>query len=180
MLDKLLEWLVAGWHLVVPFWVVNQYQRTVVLRFGVFHRELQPGFHWRWPFADQALDHNVVPRVHRLQPQSVNTSDGCACVVQLVLTWRVSDVKKLLLEVEDAENAIQDAAQGVLASRIARASWAELISPEFLEETQKDMRKRAFRWGVEIMQAQFSDLQRCKSLRIWQESRAVSRHEEQH
>ena len=171
MFDRLLELLSTCWHRLVPFFVVNQYQRAVVLRLGVFHRELAPGFHWIWPLFEWTLDHDVVPRVHRLQPQSVNTRDGCACVVQLVLTWRVSDVRKLLLEVEDAEHAIQDAAQGVLAARIARADWSELIVPEFLDEAQKDMRKRAFRWGIEIMQVQFSDLQRCKSLRLWQEHR---------
>lgn len=169
MLDRVLELLSACWHRLVPFYVVNQYQRAIVLRLGVFRRELGPGFHWVWPLLEWVLDHDVVPRVHKLQPQSVTTRDGQSCVLQPVITWRVSDVRKLLLEVEDADHAIRDAAQGSIATRVANSTWDEVIAPGFLDEAQKDMRRRAFRWGIEIMQVQFVDIQRCKSLRLWQE-----------
>lgn len=172
MLDRLLDLLTGCWHLLRFAVIVDAYQRAIVLRLGKFHRELDPGFHWVWPLGVEcAIAHTVVSSVHSLSPQSVTTADGHSCVVQAIVTWRVRDVRALLLDIEDADHALLDASHGIIATHIAGATWADVSTAGFLDNAAKEIRKRAFRWGVEVQQVQFSDLQRCKSLRLWQEHR---------
>lgn len=51
MWERLAEYLSNFVHL-FKFWtVVHAYERGLVLRFGVLHRELEPGLHWLAPLA---------------------------------------------------------------------------------------------------------------------------------
>lgn len=143
MLERLITLLETCWEALLPFRVIEQYQRAIVLRFGVLHRELAPGFHWRWPLVERVIEHTVVTSVHTLSPQSVTTIDGHSCVIQAVVTWRVRDVAKLLLDIEDADHALLDAAHGILAKHAAAASWAEIASADFLENASKEIRARS-------------------------------------
>ncbi len=170
--DRAIDLLLQFWTLLLPACVIEPYQRAIVIRLGKFHRELEPGFHWIIPFGvDRVLDQTVVPSVHCLSPQSLTTRDGKCCAVQAVLTWRISDIRKLLLDVDDANSALIDAAHGIIAVHVAGADWGQLTTPDFLAGVHRDIRKRAFRWGIEVLAVQFSDLQQCRSLRLWQEHR---------
>lgn len=171
MLEHLFEFLKQSWESVVPMFVVDAWERGIVLRFGVHVRDVGPGLHWRIPLVERPITHGVVTSVHSLTPQSVTTADGHPCVLSAVVTWRVSDVRKLLLEVEDAAHALRDACTGVLTTHASAATWASMGSDEFLEGVRVEMRRIAFRWGIEVMRVQFADRQRCRSLRLWQESR---------
>jgi hypothetical protein len=51
---------------------------------------------------------------------------------------------------------------------VAQSTWADLSRDEAETALGKEIRRKAFRWGVEVMNVQFRDLTRCKSLRIWQ------------
>ncbi len=136
----------------------------------MFHRELEPGFHWRWPGVEAVLAHSVVTSVHALQPQSLTTSDGHAIVIQAVLSWKVSDIRKLFLEVEDSQHALLDAACGAISGRVVSSTLAQVTTQGFLEDALKEVRRRAFRWGVEVTTVQLLSVQRCKSLRLIQDS----------
>lgn len=170
MFDKLIELLQATYEWFIPFVVVLEYQRGVVLRFGKHKKDIGPGFHWIIPFGvDNAITHSVVPCVHRLSPQSLSTADDHACVFQVVVTWKVHDIRKMLLEVEDAPTALSDSVYGIVAQHVRKLTWDELSKDGALEPAYKKIRARAFVWGIEVKQISFSDVQRCKSLRIWQE-----------
>lgn len=171
MFDKLIEVLAHWWERLVPFLIVTEYERGVVLRFGRYHRELTPGFHWVIPLVEQWITHNVVPSVHMSTPQSLTTRDGHQCVVQALITWKVHNIKKMLLEVEDAGHALGDAIPGLVAQHVNRLTWEELCADGALDPVMKEARSRGFKWGIEVMQVSMSDLQRCKSLRIWQDHR---------
>jgi regulator of protease activity HflC (stomatin/prohibitin superfamily) len=171
VLDRLVELLREFGEALLPFTVVHAYERALVLRFGILNRVLAPGFHWRWPLAEHVLSHSVVPNTSNLAPQSLTTADGRSVVLSLVLTWRVCDIAKFLLEVEGADEAIADIAYGASSRYTTATTWDVLVSDAPEEQLLKAIRKRAFRWGVEAIAVQFSDLTACRSIRLWQEQR---------
>lgn len=174
MVEKLLEYLGHVWHFLVPFVIVDEYQRGIVLRLGKFHRKLEPGLHWVIPAGiEQPLTHSVVPSTHHLSPQSLTTGDGKNAVLQVVVTWRCHDIRKMLLEVEAVDNAMSDSVYGVVAEYVAKTTWADLSKADALAPVKKDIRARAFKWGIEILQVSFSDMQCCRSFRVWQDHKYV-------
>jgi regulator of protease activity HflC (stomatin/prohibitin superfamily) len=70
--------------------------------------------------------------------------------------------------VENGASALSDSAYGSLARFVAQRTWQDLTQDEAEADLGRDIRKRAFRWGVEVLNVQFRDLTVCKSLRLWQ------------
>lgn len=166
LIDLLLQWV--GW--LVPFTVIDAFERAVVLRLGKFNRELPPGFHWIIPFeVDRVISDNVVPRTINLSAQSLTTSDGAQIVIGVIVTARIHDIQKALLEVETVDEALQDSCYAEIARVVHEHTWEELQADSINDALQKACRKRAFTYGVEILRAQVSDLARCKSLRLIQQ-----------
>lgn len=151
--------------------VVNDYEAGVVLRLGHFHRKLGPGFHFMLPFGiEQVYTDNCVPSTLSLGPQSLTTRDGVSVVVSGIVTWRIHDIRKMLLEVEDAESVLTDSAYGLIGDSVRAAEWAEVQAPEFAAALTSVIRQKAFRWGIKVSAVQLSDVSRSKSLRLWKDS----------
>lgn len=169
MLDKLLD-LVVQFLELFKFWhVVYPYKRGLVLRLGKLHRKLDCGFHWIIPLGiDYVLEAHVVPTTHSLGNESVTTKDGRAVGFHAVVTYRVKDPEKALLEVEDEAHAVRDACAGEIGRVLREATWDEIQQPEIVDKLTAAARKRGFRYGVEIMSVQLAGMVICKSLRLMQ------------
>lgn len=54
-LNRILDTILGALDL-FRFWIVlDEYEAGVMLRFGRFHHELGPGWHWRWPMHVDVL-----------------------------------------------------------------------------------------------------------------------------
>lgn len=167
MLDRLIELIIQFLGL-FKFWhVVDPYEEALVLRLGKLHRHLLCGPHWIIPFGvERTLDEHVVPAVRVLENESATTLDGKSIGFRAVVTYRVRDIEKVLLEVEDGNHAVVDACAGEVARVLRESTWAEINTVEFLDKVTAAARKRGFRFGVEIMSIQFTALVLCRSIRL--------------
>lgn len=168
MIDKLIDFLISILDL-FRFWdVIDDFSEGVVLRCGVFHRELKPGLHFIIPFCiEKVICDNVVPRTVKLGTQSLTTKDGRSVIVSGVVTARINNIRKALLEVEGMDDALKDSCGGEISRVIAESTWDQLHTGELSESLTQSCRKRGWRWGIEIMQVQMTDMTLAKSLRLW-------------
>lgn len=169
MLDRLIDLLLQWISFFVPFVVIDQFEQAVVLRFGKFNRELDPGFHWIIPFdIERVIADNVVPRTVNLGAQSLTTRDGRQVVVGGVVTAQIRDIRKATLEVEGVDHALQDSCYGAIGALVASRSWDDVQREDFSDELTKSCRRQAWRFGIEILRVQLSDLSLAKTLRLHQ------------
>ena len=107
MFERLIEWIEQFIDL-FRFWqVINAYEEGVVLRLGKYHRNIGPGFHFIIPFnIEEVLRDNVVPTTTRITEQTMTTADLQQVVISVILRWRISDIRKILVEVEDADQVL--------------------------------------------------------------------------
>ena len=139
------------------FWtVLDEYERGVLLRFGRFKENrgedgvVGPGLVWHLPFGiDEVLNTNVVYEVGDAELQMV-TTDGVTVNIEVVAGYSISNVKKFLLEVEEAGDAVLDAIGGAVFEFGRKRSWDELNHPDFVTELQKGIARRGVRFGVKI------------------------------
>lgn len=151
----------------VPFTVLEEYERGVVLRLGRFRRTLDPGFHWIIPKVDVVHSTNVVANTSNLGAQSLVTKDGKSAVVSAIVTWKVSDVRKFLLEVEGAAEAVHDLAYGAIAEWVLAHTWEELCRRDVSGRLTHLVQRRSAEYGIEIVRVQLSDVTQCRSIRLW-------------
>ena len=166
MFDRLID-LILNWiEQLLPFFIVRDYEESVVLRFGKYHRYVKKGIHWRIPFVDEPMTQHVVVTTLSLSPQSLYTLDKQNIVVKGVIKYRIADVQTFLLEVYDAQDAISDMTQSIIKSIIMSKTLDECIDPEIDNTLTKKARVEARKWGVEIQQVTLTDLAPIRSFRL--------------
>jgi regulator of protease activity HflC (stomatin/prohibitin superfamily) len=176
MLDKLLELLAGIWHDLIPIEVVPPYSGGVQLRMGALLRVLGGGrWYWKIPFVDNVMTENTVPRTERLTGLATTTADGKAIGFDAVITYRISDVQKAILDVHDLKDAIADSCAGVIGTELSNVSWVHIINGDMVDSLTAACRKRGWKWGVEIQLVQLTGVAPVKNLRV-----SLSGHEHAH
>lgn len=167
MLDRLIDVIVEFIERLYLFQLIQPFEQGVYTRCGKFKRVVDPGIYFTLPIFDIIFTDNVVPSTMNLPPQSLTTKDGVGCVLQAVITWQVRDIRKLILEVEGKEEVLLDSASATIGRMVNERTWAEITIPTFTDTVYEEVRKRAFRYGIEVIQVGFADMTKCRSLRLW-------------
>jgi regulator of protease activity HflC (stomatin/prohibitin superfamily) len=170
MFDKLVDLVVNFIHLFFFCFTTASYERGVVLRFGLKHRDISPGFHWIWPFhIEQYYSCSIAVETATVGPQSLTTKDDKSIVVSTIITFEVADSTKFLLEVEGGHQVIEDSAYGAVADFVMKRTWNQLREIEDINnDLSKLVRRKASKYGVNIISAQLCDFTASKSLRLIQ------------
>ena len=167
MFDKLFEMLAGMWNELAPIRIVPPYHGAIQLRMGVFLRVLPGGgWYWKIPFADDILNEHVVPRTERLTGLATTTVDGKAIGFDAVITWRISDIQKALLDVHDLTDAIADSCAGIIGTELSNRTWMDIVHGNTVDELTAACRKRGWKWGVEIQLVQLTGVAPVKNLRV--------------
>lgn len=169
MLDRLIDFLTQFIER-FRFWViVHPYEAGVQLRLGKFHRVVECGFHWMIPFGvDHVSTEHIVPTTHSLGDESTTSKDGKSVGFHAVVTYKVRDIQKALLEVEDVNHAVRDACCGEIGKIMRESTWEDMQGDDMLEKLTGACRKRGFRYGIEVTAVQLAGLAVCRSFRIMQ------------
>lgn len=167
MFDKLIELLLQFWNSIVPLVIINQYNKGVLLRAGLYKKTLEPGWYLKYPIVDEVLTHVVVPTTMPLPEQSLVTKDGKDILVEAVIKYSVSDIKILLIEVNDTVDAISDMTRAIIKIILTDKTWEECTSNDVDNQITIKARVEAKRWGVYIEKVTLTSLARGRSLRLF-------------
>lgn len=172
MLDKLIDVLTQIWEKLLPFEVINHYDRGVRLRYGraVMNGEsvriLGPGLHWKIPFVDDINSHMVKMTTMDLTEQTITTKDRQSVVVRGVLKYEVSDVATVLLETDGPAAAVADISMGLIKDAFAEKNWEDCNDPELPSQIAIKIRREAKKWGIDVKMLTFTDLGLIRSIRL--------------
>lgn len=166
MLDRLIDLLLNFLDDTLPFIVIPHYDMGVRLRFGIPKGVLEPGFHWKLPFADQILSHMVKATTLNLSEQTITTKDGQSVVIRTVIKYEISDVETLLLEVSNAVDALSDIVQGIIRDKIVERDWKDCNNDELSVAISRQSKIEARKWGITILQITITDLALMRSIRL--------------
>jgi regulator of protease activity HflC (stomatin/prohibitin superfamily) len=159
MIDKLIEFMLSVADL-FRFWiVVDQDEAGILLRMGACIRELEGGrWYFKLPFRiDVERIIRVTPDTHNLSSQGLMTKDGKQIVVSCIVKFRISDVKKALLEVQDRDGVVRDCTFSVVCTLVQEHDWEEVRKGSFGDKMTKSARTQGFPCGVEILSVKFTD-----------------------
>jgi regulator of protease activity HflC (stomatin/prohibitin superfamily) len=158
-IQSLIDFFVSTWQFFFPLTLLKPYEGGVILRWGLYQRDAAPGRNWTIPLGiEEIMTCNTTPNGVDGPYQSAVTKDGIPIVFRAFAIFRVHDVKRFLLEIENAESVLEDALGGTLLHLIHTHTWEEINDPEFYEKATKAARKRSWKWGVEVLSIQFKTL----------------------
>ena len=126
--------LVVAWWL-AGIWIIQEPEKGVVLRFGAYHRTMDPGFNWAPYFIDSVVTVNVdrvrnaeigfrnqgssvavVPREALMLTQDENIVD-----LQFAVQYRVKDPGQFLFENSEPEIALRQATESAVREIVGRS-----------------------------------------------------------
>src|SRR5690554_6854718 len=110
------------------FYLVDQAERGVVLRFGEFQAVVGPGLHWNPPLIDDVRMVNVT-RVRSLtQTQSMLTRDENIVEVEISAQYQVNDPRHFVLNVRNPELAIENALDSALRHVVGGTDMIDILT----------------------------------------------------
>lgn len=169
MLDWLKELIQGLWEHLKFVYVVDEYERSVVLRLG---RRLggvrTPGWYFKIPFLDSILSTQVVPTTIDLSEQTLTTADNVQLVVESTIKYEVEDAIKLLLEVRSAADALSDMAKGIIRREAVQSKWPETNGEDFEKVINRKIKIEAKKWGIKVHEVIITSMAPMLSIRLLQ------------
>ena len=126
--------LVVAWWL-AGIWIIQEPEKGVVLRFGAYHRTMDPGFNWAPYFIDSVNTVNV-DRVRNAEIGFRNQGSSVAVVprealmltedenivdLQFAVQYRVKDPAQFLFENSEPEIALRQATESAVREIVGRS-----------------------------------------------------------
>ena len=157
------------------FWtVVDQFEQGVILRLGKFNRIIKPGLHWLLPLGiDHAMTHEVILTARETQEQSLTTKDGKKIVISMIISYILIDIKKILLEIEEAETVLENYAYGIVSELVTENPLSYIELGGFLRDFEEDFSAEALELGMEIKKVAIVNMSEIKTLRLLIPSQTV-------
>ncbi|MGM0520666.1 MAG: FtsH protease activity modulator HflK [Pseudomonadota bacterium] len=110
------------------FYLVDQSERGVVLRFGKYQETVMPGLQWNPPLIDDVRMVNVT-RVRSLtQTKSMLTRDENIVEVEISAQYRVADPRNYVLNVRDPNLSIANALDSSLRHVVGGTDMIEILT----------------------------------------------------
>ncbi|GHE20451.1 FtsH protease activity modulator HflK [Halomonas urumqiensis] len=110
------------------FYLVDQSERGVVLRFGEFQDVVSPGLHWNPPLIDEVRMVNVT-RVRSLtQTQAMLTRDENIVEVEISAQYQVANPRDFMLNVRSPELSIENALDSSLRHVVGGTDMIDILT----------------------------------------------------
>jgi regulator of protease activity HflC (stomatin/prohibitin superfamily) len=164
MFDKLIDLMVTFIGDILPFKIVDPWEKGVFIRVGKFKKIVEPGLNWKIPFFDQIITTPVITQTVNLKPQTVTSEDEKSVVLSSIVRYHIHDVQKFLLGVMHANDVLVDTTQGIIREMVEGCKWVDLydlgsvVTPEVNDQVGK--------WGITVEQVSFPDLGEIRTYRI--------------
>lgn len=171
---------VAAWGAVRAMGTTVQTGYTgLFFSFGRATRVLEPGFVFKIPYFQSVKVMPTRSRTLDVPNQKVTSSDGLVWFVDVNLVYRIADVRKALIEVDDLIYGMEQML-ALSVQEIVRASGRESLrnAGELDELIARAMQERLALWGVDVESAGFTSVRPSpKTLKFTQQLHAT---EERH
>lgn len=146
--------------------VVKQWDEMLVFTFGRFSGQKPPGIHFVWAWFQRPIIIDKRITTTEFKTEGTLSRDKVPVTLLAVLFWRVADVKRAAIEVQDYRATIDLACQTTLRDIVSRSDLEQLLSDQrrIDELIAEQIRERATSWGIEVHNVEIRDLEIPPSL----------------
>lgn len=158
-------WEFLGWFQVCTF--IDEWEEGVLLRRGKFKRTVKPGIAWHLPLdIDQIHTMNVKPDAMELDEQVLTTKDNKKIVISVNMLWSIFDIKKCMIDVENAEETLGDIALGYVHDLVEVTNWNDIRTKAFRNELKRLIQKQARKFGITASTVKIANLAETRVYRL--------------
>ncbi len=147
--------------------VAAQWERSIVLRFGRYHKTAGPGIFYVIPFVEAAIFIDQRLLTLNIPSQQVITCDNVPAAVEGVLFFKVIDPEKAVVSVQNFRFAVAQYAQSALRDVIGNLTLDQLLSERerIQGEIAEIVDKHIADWGLKLDSIRLQDIEMPEDLK---------------
>lgn len=140
---------------------VNQWETALKFTLGKLTGRSSPGLTFVIPGLQRLVRVDTRVRNRDLPQQAVITADNVTAWIDAVIYFKVVDVEKATLAVEDYEHAVKDRAKVVLRDIVGETKLDELLShrEEVAAKVRQAVEQFVSQWGLHVELIALQDIQ---------------------
>jgi len=110
------------------FYTIKEAEQGIVLRFGQYSGEVEPGINWKWTFIDRIIP--VDMQSTRDMPSSgfMLTQDENVVRVEMQIQYRVVNARNYIFSVTDADDSLNQSLDSALRYVIGHATMDDILT----------------------------------------------------
>jgi len=148
-------------------WICSPAEAGVLITIGKHTSIKEAGWYIFWPLIQRVVWMEIKTQVVDLRTQSVRAKCGTSVAVSGAIQYRVIDVKRAILDVQDVDKSLSTLALGIILEFVKRRSLDECMNIEELKgEILKGIREAATGWGLKIEKIYITDLDKARNIRL--------------
>jgi len=110
------------------FYQVNEQEKAVILRFGLFNQTKGSGLHWNPPFVDEVIKENTTRKRYHETRGTMLTEDLNIVDIALSVQYIISDARDFVLNVRDPEQSLRQATDSALRHVVGSNVMHEVLT----------------------------------------------------
>ncbi|WP_371375919.1 FtsH protease activity modulator HflK [Thalassotalea aquiviva] len=118
----LLAWGVSG------FYTIKEAERGVVLQFGEFNGEVEPGIHWQPTFIEKVIPVDVQTTRNLPSRGFMLTADENVVSVEMQVQYRIINARNYLFSVTDADASLEHAFDSAIRYVVGNSKMDEVLT----------------------------------------------------
>lgn len=145
--------LIAGVFLVVTgLRVVDQYEKGIILTFGKYSSTKSPGLRWIFPGVQRMIKLDLRLATVDIPRQEVITKDNVTINVDAVVYFKIANIEKAYLEVQNFRLATAQYAQAALRDVVGKVELDTLLSERdrVSQEIKLIVDAATEPWGIDV------------------------------
>lgn len=160
-------WLSRIFSILPQIWVVEPDEGGIRTTLGQFVKDTPTGWYINWPIIHVCTKRPTTPQVVDLRGQSALTLDAKDVVIGGALQYKVINVRKAILEVNDLDLSVVSLALGIIQEHVAGHTFEQLLKLDDLKaKIRHGLREATVGWGIKIMEVFITDLGTVKNIRF--------------
>src|SRR4051812_4382975 len=161
---------------------VNQWETGLRFTFGKFTGLAKPGLNLIVPGVQRLVKIDTRVRNRDLPQQAVITADNVTAWIDAVIYFKVVDVERATLNVQDYENAVRDRAKVVLRDVVGETKLDDLLShrEEVAAKIRAAVEQFVAQWGLHVELIALQDIQLPKQMQEVIARKAIAERDRQY
>jgi regulator of protease activity HflC (stomatin/prohibitin superfamily) len=141
-------------------YIVKQWEKAAVLRFGKIVKIVEPGLNFRVPLVDAVRRVDMRTQTVDLKGQSAITKDNISVGIDAVVFMTIENPERVIVKIINFRDAVSKYAQTAIRNIVGQYNLDELLESreEIAVKLKEEIDKLSKEWGIDIARAGLQDI----------------------
>lgn len=160
LLSTIIVIIVVAILLASSAYIVKQWEKAVILRFGKIENIVEPGLNFRVPLIDAVRRVDMRTQTVDLKGQSAITKDNISVGIDAVVFMTIENPERVITQIINFRDAVSKYAQTAIRNIVGQYNLDELLESreEIAIKLKEEIDKLSKEWGIDIARAGLQDI----------------------